>query len=90
MENKVLLNTCLLVASGIVKIKIFYYNIFVVLYPDLKCRSYEWLEDEDDFFIDLWQNIYEYGESRGTYESYNDDEWLNILDNITAWTVEPE
>ena len=32
LENKVLLNTCLLVASGIVKIKIFYYNIFVVLF----------------------------------------------------------
>ena len=51
---------------------------------------YEWLEDGDDFFIDLWTNIYEYGGPRGRYENYDDEQWLNILENITAWIVEPE
>lgn len=44
---------------------------------------YEW-EGE---YIDLYDNICETGEPRGTYEDLDDDAWIKILENIDDYIV---
>ncbi len=47
---------------------------------------YEWYDD----YIDLWENIADVGESRGTYEDLSDEEWLEILEDLPSCRVEPD
>ena len=47
------------------------------------CLYYEW-EGE---YIDLHDNICETGESRGSYDSMDDNEWIELLENIDEHIV---
>ena len=47
------------------------------------CLYYEW-EGE---YIDLHDNICETGESRGSYDSMDDGEWIELLENINEHIV---
>jgi hypothetical protein len=47
------------------------------------CLYYEW-EGE---YIDLHDNICETGESRGSYDSMDDSEWIELLENIDEHIV---
>ena len=47
------------------------------------CLYYEW-EGE---YIDLHDNICETGESRGSYDSMDDGEWIELLENIDEHIV---
>ena len=47
------------------------------------CLYYEW-EGE---YIDLHDNICETGESRGSYDSMDDNEWIELLQNIDEHIV---
>ncbi len=47
------------------------------------CLYYEW-EGE---YIDLYDNICETGESRGSYDSMDDGEWIALLENIDEHIV---
>ena len=50
---------------------------------DSNCLYYEW-EGE---YIDLHDNICETGESRGSYDSMDDGEWIELLENIDEHIV---
>lgn len=47
------------------------------------CLYYQW-EGE---YIDLHDNICETGESRGSYDSMDDNEWIELLENIDEHIV---
>jgi hypothetical protein len=44
---------------------------------------YEW----EDGFIALYDNIYDTGMSRGSYETLDDESWIAILENIDEHIV---
>ena len=50
---------------------------------DSDCLYYEW-EGE---YIDLHDNICQTGESRGSYDSMDDGEWIDLLENIDEHIV---
>ena len=50
---------------------------------DLDCLYYEW-EGE---YIDLYENVDSTGDPRGEFESFDDEEWIGILENIDAYIV---
>lgn len=47
------------------------------------CLYYEW-EGE---YIDLYDNICDTGEERGTYDSMSDEDWIDLLENIDKHIV---
>ena len=47
------------------------------------CLYYEW-EGE---YIDLYENICDTGEERGSYERIDDEKWIAILENIDDYMV---
>ena len=44
---------------------------------------YQW----EDAYIDLYDNVVDTGDVRGSYDYINDDEWIKILENIDAYIV---
>ena len=47
---------------------------------------YEW-EGE---WVDFYDNISDFGECRGTYESLDDEEWIEVLENLESYRVTGE
>ncbi len=41
----------------------------------------------EDMFIDFHDNIADVGEPRGTYEDWEDERWIEILENIDSYVV---
>ena len=50
---------------------------------DPDCLYYEW-EGE---YIDLYENVDSTGDPRGEFESFDDEEWIGILENVDAYIV---
>ena len=48
---------------------------------------YYWWEGE---YVDLHENISDYGDERGEIEELDDKEWLYVLSNLNEFLVVPE
>ena len=51
------------------------------LEPD--CLYYEW-EGE---YIDLYENICDIGEERGSYDRFSDEKWIEIIENVDEYII---